>query len=114
MKKEMERRRHIRAPISLKAILTTPEGTFEGKTADISESGLAVILFLEKPEVDDTFELVLESSEDHQMKLMCTKVWSGKIVSDETIYNAIGVEFIKISPSDQKIIGELVEKFFLV
>lgn len=114
MKKEMERRRHLRAPLSLLAILETPQGTFKGRTADISVSGLAVILFKEKPEIGDTFELTLESSEDHQMRLSCKKVWAGKIISNETIYNALGVEIIEISSSDQKIIAEMVEKFFLV
>ncbi len=114
MKKEMERRRHLRAPLAVTAVLKTRQGSMEGKTADISVSGLAVILFLEKPDIGDEFEITLKSSENHEMSVTCEEVWSGKIISNETIYNALGVEFIKISPSDRKIIASMVEEYYLV
>lgn len=114
MKKEIERRRHLRAPLTLNAVLKTKQGAMEGKTADISVSGLAVILFLEKPEIGDEFSIELKSSEKHEISVTCERVWSGKIISNEKIYNALGVEFIKISPGDRKIIASMVEEYYLV
>jgi len=114
MKKEIERHRHLRVPLALRAFVKTPQGIFEGKTADISVSGLAVILFLEKPEIGDAFDITLKSSENHEMLLTCKKVWAGKIISNETVYNALGVEFIKISSNDREIIASMVEEYYLV
>ena len=114
MKKGIDRRRHLRVPLDLQVVLMTPQGAFEGKTADISVSGLAVLLFLEKPEISDEFEITLKSSEGHEMSVTCEKVWSGKFISDETVYNAIGVQFTKISSSGREIIAAMVEKYYLV
>ena len=92
----------------------TLQGPIKGKTVDISVNGLAVLLFLEKPKTGDEFEISLKSSEDHKMSGTCEKVWSGKFISDETVYNAIGVQFTKISSSDREIIAAMVEKYYLV
>ena len=43
----IERRRHPRVPLVLPVVLMTPQGAIEGKTANISAGGLALILFLE-------------------------------------------------------------------
>ena len=114
MKKETERRRHLRVPLDLQVVLMTPKGAVKGKTADISVSGLAVILFLKKPEIGDEFEVTLKSSEGHVMSLTCKRIWSGDFISNETLYNAIGVQFTDVSPSDNKIIAAMVEEFYLV
>ena len=114
MKNGIDRRRHLRVPLDLQVVLMTPQGAFEGKTADISVSGLAVLLFLEKPEISDEFEITLKSSEGHEMSVTCEEVWWGKYILDETIYNAFGVRFTKISPSDSEIIAEMVEAYYLV
>jgi hypothetical protein len=114
MKNGIDRRRHLRVPLDLQVVLMTPQGVIKGKTADISVNGLAVILFLEKPEIGNEFEITLKSSEGHDMPVTCEKVWSGKYIFDETAYNAIGVQFTKISPSDRKIIASMVEKYYLV
>ena len=113
MKDGIERRRHPRAPLALQAILKTPKGPIIGKTADISVSGLAVILLKTKPEVGDEFEVALKSSEGHEMSLTCKKIWSGEMISDEAVYNAIGVKFTKISPGDREIISEMVKGYYL-
>lgn len=86
MKNGIDRRRHLRVPLALEVVLMTPQGAIKGKTADISVNGLAVLLFLEKPEIGDEFEITLKSSEDHEMSMPCEKVWSSKFISDETVY----------------------------
>ncbi|MEN8247159.1 MAG: PilZ domain-containing protein [Thermodesulfobacteriota bacterium] len=114
MKNGIERRRNLRVPLALHVVLMTLQGPMKGKTADISVSGLAVILFLEKPEICDEFEITLKSSEGHEMSMTCDKVWSSKFISNETVYNAFGVQFTKISASDRKIIAAMVKEYYLV
>ena len=114
MKNGIERRRHLRVPLYLQVVLKTPQGVVKGKTADISVSGLAVILFLEKPEIGNEFEITLKSSQGHDMSVTCERVWSGKIISNEIVYNAIGVRFTKISSSDRDSIASMVEEYYLI
>jgi len=113
MKNGIERRRHLRVPLALQASSVTPQLAIEGKTSDISVSGLN-LLFSEMSEVDDEFQITLKSSEDHEMSMPCEKVWSSKFISDEIVYDAIGVKFTKISSSDREIISEMVEEYYLV
>ncbi len=110
----IERRRHPRVPLVLPVVLMTPQGAIKGKTANISVGGLALILFLEKPKIGNKFQITIKSSEDHGMPVTCEKVWSGRIISDESIYHGIGVCFIKISSSDQDIIASLVAEYYLI
>ena len=114
MKNGIDRRRHLRVPLDLQVVLMTPQGVIKGKTADISVNGLAVILFLEKPEIGNEFGITLKSSEGHEMRVSCKKVWWGKYILDETAYNAFGVRFTEISPSNREIIASMVEEYYLV
>ncbi|MEA3231368.1 MAG: PilZ domain-containing protein [Thermodesulfobacteriota bacterium] len=73
-----------------------------------------IILFLEKPEIGNEFGITLKSSEGHEMRVSCKKVWWGKYILDETVYNAFGVRFTEISPSNREIIASMVEEYYLV
>jgi len=110
----IERRRHPRAPIVLPVVLMTPQGAIKGKTANISVGGLALLLFLELPEIGDKFQITLKSSEDHEMSVTCEKVWSDSIILNESVYYGIGIRFTKISPSDREIIAAMVKEYYLV
>mgnify|MGYP001812523137 CR=1 FL=1 len=88
MKNGIERRRHLRVPLDLQVVLKTPQGVVKGKTADISVSGLAVILFLEKPEIGNEFEITLKSSQGHDMsvtsysQMLCMALGGDPIFND--------------------------------
>jgi len=110
----IDRRRHPRAPIVLPVVLMTPQGAIKGKTANISVGGLALLLFLELPEIGDEFQITLKSSEDHEMPVTCEKVWSGSIVADESVYSGIGARFTKISSNDREIIASMVSEYYLI
>ncbi len=114
MKNGIERRRHLRAPIALDVVIVTPRGSFKGKTANISIGGLALLLFLEPPEVGDTFQATLSPTKGHEMSVTCEKIWSGKVVADDSVYIGIGIRFVKISSEDRKIIASLVKQYYLV
>ena len=114
MKNGIERRRHIRAPLALPVVLKTPQGTIKGRTANISISGLALILLLESPEIDGEFEIIIKLSEEDALPVTCKKVWSGTMVADESVYEAIGVQFTKISSGDRKILASMVSEYYLV
>ena len=107
----IERRRDPRIPLALPVVLMTPQGAIKGKTINISISGLAVIMFKEKPEIGDKFQITLKSSEDHEMSVTCEKVWSDSIILNESVYYGIGVRFTKISPRDKDIIASLVAEY---
>ena len=107
-----EKRRHLRVPLDLEVDLKTSQGVLKGKTAEISISGLAVLLFLEKPETGNQFQIILKPSEGHDIPVTCERVWSGKIISNETVYSAIGIRFTKISSSDRKILASMVEEYY--
>ncbi len=113
MKNGIDRRRDPRAPLTLPVYLKTTQGTIEGKTANISVSGLALILFFEKSSVGDEFQISVTLSDYHEAKLTCAKRWSGDMVVDGTVYNAVGVRITKISPEDREIIASLVQKYYL-
>ena len=114
MKNGIERRRDPRIPLALPVVLMTPQGAIKGKTINISISGLAVILFKEKPEIGDKFQITLKSSEDHEMSVTCEKVWSDSIILNKSVYYGIGVQFTKISPNDREIIAAMVKEYYLI
>ena len=114
MKNRTEKRRDPRIPVDWPIVLITPKGPIRGKTANISISGLALILFLETPEIGDEFEITIKSSEEHEMSVTCEKIWSGSIIVDESVYSGIGVRFTKISSSDREIIASMVSEYYLI
>ena len=111
MNSGIEKRRDPRVPLVLPVVLMTPQGAIEGKTANISVSGLALLLFLEKPEIGDEFEITIKSSDDHEMSVTCEKVWSDTIILDESVYYGIGVQFTKISANDREILASMVAEY---
>ncbi len=113
MTHQIERRRSLRVPLILRVVLLTPKGTIKGKTGNISVDG-ALLLFLEKPEVDNLFQITIESPENKEMPVTCVKAWSGRIVVDESVYTGIGARFLEISPKDRNILASLVKGFDLV
>ena len=112
MKKGIDRRLHPRVPLTLPVVLMTPQETIEGTTVDVGVNGFALILFKEKPEISDEFEITLKTTEDYEMTVTCEKLWSGKIVPRAIVFNGIGVRFTKITASDRQIIAALVEKYY--
>ncbi len=86
-------------------------GVIKGQTANISISGIALLLFCESPDIGDEFEITIKLSEEHEAPVTCEKIWMGPMVTDETVYTAIGVRFIMISPRDREIIASMVEEY---
>lgn len=86
----------------------------EGKTVDISISGLSIMLFSEVPETDDEFDVAIKLPNGRKMSIACKKVWWGKRISNDNLYDAIGVHFTRISPADKKMITTLIEDHFLI
>jgi len=111
LKNGIERRRHPRIPVDWPVDLITPQGAIKGKTANISISGLALLLFSEMPEIGDEFQIILKPSRDQKIPVTCEKMWSDKLILDESVYFAIGVCFTEISDHDRKIIATLVEAY---
>ena len=114
MKNGIHRRLHPRVPLTLPVDLLTPQGVIKGTTVNVSVNGFALILFKEKPDIGDEFDITLKSSEDHEITVTCEKLWWGDIVPHKTVFNGVGVRFTKISPGDSKIITSMVEQYYRV
>lgn len=114
MKDGIERRRHIRAPFALPVVLETTQGIINGKTTNISISGLALVIFFEKlPTLSDIFQITLKLPDNNEISVFCEKVWSGNIVDNDSVYNAIGVQFIKMSSHDRKVLTAMIKNYYL-
>jgi hypothetical protein len=111
MNTEIERRNDPRMPVDWPVELMTSEGTFEGKTCNISISG-ALFLLSETPEIEDKFHITLKSSLDHKVSVTCEKMRSDTFIADESFFNEIAVRFLEISSNDRKIIASMVEDYF--
>ena len=96
MKYEIDRRQDQRAPISLPFEIKTTKGAIKGTTANISTGGLALLLNQESPNLDDKFIINLIIRNNHETEMACKKRWSGEMLKDNAIYNAIGIQFIKV------------------
>ncbi|MEA3230172.1 MAG: PilZ domain-containing protein [Thermodesulfobacteriota bacterium] len=114
MKNGIEKRRDPRISADWPVVLMTPQGAIKGKTANISISGLGLLLFSETPEIDDEFQITLKPSEGREMSMTCEKIWSGSINLDGSVYSGIGVRFTKISSIDREIIASLVAEYYLI
>ena len=111
MKNGIERRRHPRISVNWPVVLMTPQGAIKGKTANISVSGLGLLLFTETPEIDDEFKITLTSSEGHEMLVTCERIWADGINLYGFTYSGVGVRFTKISSRDRKIIATMVAAY---
>ena len=111
MENKIERRRYPRIPLDWPVALITSQGTLNGKALNISEGGSAIIYFLAQPIITGYFSIIFKVSEDHEIYMPCEKIWSDKIIVEESVFNGLGVRFTDISSNDRKFIATLVEKY---
>lgn len=112
MKSGIERRSHLRAPLKLDFSLKMPKGEIKGKTSDISICGLSILLFSKAPKIHDMCRVTLTLPKGPEMTIACKKVWSGKVLNNETLFDAMGVRFTKISDSERRILLTLVRDYY--
>jgi len=111
MENKIERRRHPRVAVDWPVVVMTPKGAIKGKTVNISVSGLALLLFSEMPDVGDEFQITIKPSEEHEMPVICDKIWSDLVNLDGSFRSGVGVQFTKISSRDRQIIATLVTAY---
>jgi len=114
MKNKIEKRRYPRIPVDWPIALITSQGTLNGKVLNISEDGSALIYFLATPVISGYFSIIFKVSEDHEIYVPCEKIWSDKIIVEESVFDGLGVRFTNISSSDRKFIASLVEEYYLI
>ncbi len=113
MRNGKERRRHPRAPLALPISVNSNGSIVEGKTANISAGGLALLLFEEAPLVKDRFSVSIKIPDRSWISVVCEKVWAGNIVADTNVYFAMGVCFIQISDEDRETLSSIVDDYLL-
>ena len=105
----IEKRLHPRILVEWPAAVKTLQGTIEGITKDISVDGV-FIFCPEEPELENSFAIALEPSEERFISVFGERVWSGNFNIDDRTVFGMGVQFIQISPEDRNYIAVLVEQ----
>ena len=98
----MERRRHKRIYVHLKASITVDDQTFEGYVENISESGIGFLMSSPGRFKDDfltnkDIELTLQMQPDKTIDLNCVAKWAKTGLSTSKIVG-IGMNIIDPSP----------------
>ena len=105
----IEKRLHPRVLVEWPAAVKTLQGTIEGITKDISVDGV-FIFCPEEPELENSFAIVLETSEDRLIAMFGEKVWSGNFnIDDKTVFG-MRISFTFMAPEDRQYIAALVEE----
>ncbi|MGB6279918.1 MAG: PilZ domain-containing protein [Syntrophobacteria bacterium] len=105
----IEKRLHPRILVEWPAAVKTLQGTIEGITKDISVDGV-FIFCPEEPELENSFAIVLETSEDRLIAMFGEKVWPGNFNIDDRTAFGMGIRFTFMTPEDRQYIAALVEK----
>ena len=103
----IEKRRHPKISVKWRAVFTTPQGSIEGETSNISVGG-AFIRYSETPDLNQDFQIVLIPDEQKSISVTCTKAWSGSFnIDGKETFSGMGVRFTEISPKDLQFISTL-------
>ena len=91
---KLEKRQHPRALAVWPVIMSTPQGSLEGETVDISPTG--VFIRCQRPlRPGDKFSLILKSPSDYPYKFSAQVVWScTPRPNDEITPSGMGVKFL--------------------
>ncbi len=90
--KSREKRRHSRTEIAYPVVVMTPDGPVAGVTQNLSLGG-AFVRCSKLPEVDDTFRLVIKPTKRPPLLVHAEMVWSGTLVSEDSMPNGMGLSF---------------------
>ena len=105
----IEKRLYPRILVEWPATVKTLQGTIEGITKDISVDGV-FIFCPEELELENSFAIALEPSEERFFSVFGERVWSGNFnIGDRTVFG-MGIRFTFMAPEDRQYIAALVEK----
>ena len=102
-----ENRRHHRARIKWPVVMTTSNGLVDGQTQNVSLGG-AFIRCSEKPDLEDSFRLVM-SSKDRLVLVIAEIVWSnGRKSEGKSAHHEMGIRFTKLSGNDRTFLSGVI------
>ena len=108
---EPEHRRQPRAKVRWPVVLLAANGHIFGQTLEISLNG-ALIRSWEKPELADSFRLILKPPERRPfLTVTARQVWLTTFHGDcQTLLHSVGVEFLHIPDDDRRFLsGRILE-----
>jgi len=105
----IEKRLHPRILVEWPVAVRTLQGTIEGITKDISVDGV-FIFCPEEPELENSFAIALEPSEERFIAMFGERVWSGNFNIDDRTVFGMGIRFTFMTPEDRQYIAFLAEK----
>ena len=106
---EPEHRRQPRAKVKWPVVLLAANGHIFGQTLDISLEG-ALIRSWEKPELADSFRLILKPPERRPfLTVTVTQVWRTTFHGDcQTLVHDVGVEFLHVPDDDRSFLSDRI------
>jgi hypothetical protein len=106
---ELEHRRQPRAKVRWPVVLLAVNGHIFGQTLDISLKG-ALIRSWEKPQLADSFDLILKPPERRPfLKVTAKQVWFTTFNGDhQTLLHGVGVEFLHILDDDRNFLSDRI------
>jgi hypothetical protein len=104
-----EHRRQPRARVRWPVVLLAANGHIFGQTLDISLKG-ALIRSWEKPELADSFPLILKPPERRPfLTVTARQVWFTTFHGDsQTLVHGVGVEFVHILDDDRTFLSDKI------
>ena len=97
----IEKRLHPRILVEWPATVRTLQGTIEGITKDISVDGV-FIFCPEEPEVENSFAIALDPSEERFFSVFGERVWSGNFNIDDKTAFGMGIRFTFMTTEDRQ------------
>jgi hypothetical protein len=109
---EWETRRQPRARVKWPVVLLATNGHIFGQTVDISLEG-ALIRTWEKPEVVDSFNLILKPpGRKPFLNVTAKKAWLTTFSWDpQTTLHGLGVEFIRMLDDDRRFLSGRIREY---
>ncbi|HYR01843.1 MAG TPA: PilZ domain-containing protein [Syntrophobacteria bacterium] len=106
---EPEHRRQPRAKVRWPVVLLAANGHIFGQTLDISLNG-ALIRSLEKPELADSFRLILKPPERRPfLTVTARQVWLATFHGGcQTLLHSVGVEFLCMPDDDRRFLSDKI------
>jgi len=106
---EPDHRRQPRARVRWPVVLLAANGYIFGQTVDISLGG-ALIRSWEKPELADSFRLILKPPERRPfLTVTARQIWFTTFNGDpQTLLHGVGVEFLYMPDDDRRFLSDRI------
>ena len=109
MKPAIERRLQPRSRVNWAATVESRQGPVAAETWNISLEGL-FLKYEERPDLGDSFRVILHPPEDRSILATCEKVWCRNVsVNGKITYTGMGARIVEMSGEDKRVIEKYLQ-----